>query len=65
MEAKRLYRSKTNRIWAGIFGGLGEYLNIDPTILRLAWVLITVFSGIFPGLIVYLLALLIVPEHPS
>ena len=63
METKRLYRSKTNRVWAGIIGGLGEYFNIDPTILRLAWIFITIFSGIFPGLIVYILALLIVPEN--
>ncbi|OGY28530.1 MAG: hypothetical protein A3F33_03090 [Candidatus Woykebacteria bacterium RIFCSPHIGHO2_12_FULL_43_10] len=57
-----LYRSKTNRIWAGVFGGLGEYLNVDPTILRLAWLIITVFTGFVLGLITYLLALLVIPE---
>lgn len=61
-EQKRLYRSKTNRIFAGICGGLGEYLDVDPVMLRLVWTLIVVFTGIFPGVIVYFIAIFIVPE---
>lgn len=61
-EQKRLYRSRTNRIFAGICGGLGEYLEMDPVVLRLVWVLVTVFTGIFPGLLVYFVAIFIVPE---
>ncbi len=61
---KRLYRSRENKIFAGIVGGLGEFYNIDPTVLRLFWVLIVIFSGVFPGIFAYILALFIVPEPP-
>jgi len=61
-EPKRLYRSKTNKIFAGICGGLGEYMNVDPVALRLVWVLIVVFTGIFPGVIAYLISIFIIPE---
>jgi phage shock protein PspC (stress-responsive transcriptional regulator) len=60
---KRLYRSKKNRILAGVIGGLGEYFNIDPVLLRLIWVLVVVFTGFFPGTIAYIIALVIVPER--
>lgn len=59
---KKLHTSSTNRVFAGILGGLGEYFDIDPVILRLLWVLITVFTGFFPGLIVYIIAIFIIPE---
>lgn len=61
-QEKRLYRSKTNRVFAGICGGLGEYVNVDPVMLRLIWVLIVVFTGIFPGVIAYFVAIFIIPE---
>lgn len=58
---KELFRSKTNKVFAGVFGGLGEYFNVDPTILRLAWVVITIFSGVFPGIVIYIIAAIIIP----
>lgn len=60
---KKLYKSRKNRILAGVLGGLGEYINLDPTVLRIAWVVVTVFTGFFPGFFVYFLAVLIVPEN--
>lgn len=63
-EPRRLYRSKANRVWAGICGGLGEYFNIDPVILRLFWILVVIFTGVVPGLLVYILAIFIVPARP-
>ncbi|MCC2631205.1 MAG: PspC domain protein [Candidatus Paceibacter sp.] len=60
---KKLYRSKTNRVFAGVCGGVAEYLNIDPTILRVLWVLLVVFTGIFPGVLVYIIAIFIIPEQ--
>jgi len=64
MEHKKLlYRSKKNKIFFGICGGLGEYLNIDPTILRLVWMLVVIFTGLVPGVIAYILAIFIVPEE--
>jgi len=62
---KRLYRSKKNRVLAGVIGGLGEYFNIDPVLLRLLWVLVVVFTGFFPGIIAYIIALVIVPERSA
>ena len=62
METKKLYRSHTNKVLAGICGGLGEYLDVDPVVIRLFWLLLVIFSGILPGLVVYLLAILLVPK---
>lgn len=62
---KRLYRSEKNKVWAGIIGGLGEYLDVDPSLLRLFWVILVVFTGIVPGLIAYFIALFIVPRKES
>lgn len=60
---KRLYRSEENRIFGGVIGGIGEYWNVDPTLIRVFWVAILIFSGIVPGLLVYILALCIVPRR--
>lgn len=65
MEPKRLYRSEKDKVFAGICGGLGEFFNVDATALRLVWLLVVVFTGIFPGVIVYILAVFIIPLHPS
>ena len=59
---KKLYRSRQNRMLGGICGGIGEYLNVDPTVVRLLWVLFT-FVGA-SGLLAYLICLLIIPENP-
>ncbi len=58
---KKLYRSKKNKILGGVCGGLGEYFNVDPTIVRLLWIIFTVLS-FAAGLIIYLLAWIIIPE---
>ncbi len=59
---KKLYKSNKNKIFAGVIGGIGEYFDIDPVILRLVWVLIVIFTGFVPGLIAYLISILVVPE---
>ncbi len=58
---KRLYRSSENRMIAGICGGLGEYFDIDPTIVRLIVVAAALAAG--SGLLAYLLAWIIIPER--
>ena len=63
METKKLYRSNTNKVFAGICGGLGEYANIDPVLLRLFWLLIVIFSGVAPGIVAYILAIFIIPKR--
>lgn len=64
MKGGKLYRSQNDRLIAGVLGGLGEYFQVDATILRLGWVLITVFTGFVPGIIAYLLAVIIIPSKP-
>jgi phage shock protein C len=59
---KKLYRSRTNSMIAGICGGLGEYLNVDPTILRVVTVLLAFADGI--GLLAYLIGWIIIPRRP-
>lgn len=60
---KKLYRSKTNRVFAGVFGGLGAYFTIDPVLLRVIYVICAIFSGFLPGLIAYIAAALLIPEE--
>jgi phage shock protein PspC (stress-responsive transcriptional regulator) len=61
---KKLYRSNTDKTFLGVCGGLGEYFDVDAVAIRLAWLLAVVFSGIFPGLIAYVLAALLIPKRP-
>ena len=58
---KKLYRSQSNKVLAGVCGGLGEYFDIDPVVIRLLGVVLTIFSGLLPGLIAYILAVFVVP----
>ena len=60
MEKKRLYRSVTNRKICGVCGGLGEYFDIDPTLVRLVWVIITFMGG--AGILAYIIAAIIIPD---
>lgn len=63
MAKKRLYRSKKQRMIAGVCGGIAEYLDdTDPTIIRLIWVLLTILTGFAAGIIGYLIAWLVIPE---
>jgi len=59
---KRLYRSTQNRMVAGVCGGIGEYLDVDPTLVRLAFVALTLLSS-GSGLVIYVILMLIVPEQ--
>jgi len=62
---KRLYRSRKDRKIAGVCGGIAEYLDIDPTVIRIIYVLLTVFTGFILGIIAYLLIWLIIPNEPE
>lgn len=62
---KRLYRSSTDKKIAGVCGGLGEYLAVDPTVLRLVVAIVCIATGIFPGIIGYIIAWVIIPEAPA
>jgi len=62
---KRLYRSLRDRKLAGICGGVGEYLNVDPTIVRLAFIFGALITCFVPFIIGYVVAWVLVPEAPA
>ena len=59
---KKLYRNTQNKMIAGVCSGLAEYLNIDPTIVRVIWALVGLSGA---GILAYLVCALIIPEKPS
>ena len=59
---KKLYRSRTNKMIFGVCGGIAEYFNVDPTIIRLLWVVLTVAKGL--GLLAYIVCAIVIPERP-
>jgi phage shock protein PspC (stress-responsive transcriptional regulator) len=61
MNEKRLIRSRNNRMLFGVCAGLAEYLNVDPVIIRLLAVLLTLWNGV--GLLIYLVLALIMPQE--
>ena len=60
MDGKKLCKSSINRKIAGVCGGIGEYLNVDPTLVRLVWVLFAFCGGC--GLLAYIIAAIIMPD---
>lgn len=61
MDGKRLYRSKKDRMICGVCGGIANYFNIDPTLVRLAFVLIAMGAG--SGILPYIIAAIIIPDE--
>ena len=62
---RKLMRSRSDRKIAGVCAGLAEHLDLDPTLMRLLWIFVIIMTGIFPGIVVYLLAWIVMPEEPS
>jgi phage shock protein C len=62
-DVKRVYRSKSERMLAGVCGGLGEYFNIDPTLVRILFILFGLIVG--GGILLYLILWLLIPEEPD
>ncbi len=58
---KRLYRSSSNKMLGGVCGGIAEYFNADPTLVRILWVILSLAYG--AGVLLYLILWLIVPER--
>lgn len=78
MEAKKLYRSVKNKVICGVCGGIGEYFNVDPVIIRLIWVILMLlqpwrrmfhsfmgFSLVGASILIYIVAAVIIPQAPS
>ena len=64
MKGKRLYRSSDDRMLCGVCADIAEYFEIDPTLIRLAWVFCCCF-GVFPAIIAYIIAAVVIPTAPS
>lgn len=63
---KKLYRSKSNRMLAGVCGGISETYNMDATVIRLIWVFVSLLLGFgLGGLILYIIAAIIIPLDPG
>ena len=58
---KKLHKSQTDKKICGVCGGFAEYFNIDPTLVRLLWVIITLAGG--AGLLAYIIAAIVMPEN--
>ncbi len=63
MNGKKLYRSDENKMLAGVCGGIAEYFGVDPTLIRLAWVVFSLLGG--SGVLAYILAAIIIPRDDS
>ncbi len=62
---KKLYRSQENKVIAGILGGIGEYFEIDPVVIRVLFIFVAFATGLLPFVVAYIVALFIVPKHPK
>ena len=60
---KKLTKSNTNKMLSGVLGGIGEYFGIDPTLVRVGYAALAVFSAGFPGLLLYIVLALIIPKQ--
>lgn len=61
-EGSRRLRKSTNRMIAGVCGGIAEWLGWDPTLVRVLYVLVSIFSAAFPGILVYIVLWLVMPK---
>lgn len=60
---KKLFRNKKDKIIAGVLSGLGKYYDIDPTVVRILFIIILSFSGFLPGILAYAVAAIIIPAR--
>jgi phage shock protein C len=63
MNGKKLYRNTENKMLAGVCSGIADYFDIDPTLVRLGWVLFSLLGG--SGLLAYIIAAIIIPDAPK
>ena len=62
---RRLTRSSRHKMIAGVCGGLAEYFQLDPTVVRVAYVLISIISVAFPGILAYIILMFVMPPSPE
>ena len=64
-DRKRLYKSRSDRRLFGVLGGIAEYFGLDPSLIRIAYVFISVFTLVLPGIFFYILMMIIIPRAPK
>jgi phage shock protein C len=63
MDIKKPLRRSRNKMIAGVCGGIAEWLNVDPTLVRIGYVLLSIFSAAFPGILVYIILAIVIPKE--
>ncbi len=61
---KKLYKSEENKIFFGVLGGIGEYLDIDPALIRVIFIFLSMFVFFWPSVITYIIFIFIIPKRP-
>lgn len=64
-DVRRLYLSSDDKKLSGVCGGLAEYFRVDSSIIRLAWVVVTLLTGVVPGVLGYVIAAIVIPQKPQ
>lgn len=62
---KKLYKNTENRMFSGVLAGFAEFLNIEITLVRIFYVLFVLVTGFFPGVLLYIVAIFVMPEKPK
>ena len=64
MEMKKIYRCRTHHVLSGVCAGIGESFGVDPVLIRLGYLFLTLITGIGPGILVYIVAAIVIPVKP-
>jgi phage shock protein C len=64
-EPDKLYRSRSEKMIAGVLGGMSEHWNVDPSVIRIVYVVMTLFTGVIPGMFLYAVMTVIIPAEPK
>ena len=62
-KIKKLYLSSSDRKISGLCGGIASYFEIDSSLIRLAWIILTIITGIVPGILAYIIAVIVIPRE--
>ncbi len=64
-QPKRMHRSRSDKRLLGVLGGVADYTGLDPSLIRIVYVIVTILTGFFPGILLYLVMALVVPREPK
>jgi phage shock protein C len=64
-QIKKLYLSRADKKLSGVCGGIAEYFQVDSSLVRLSWIIITILTGVVPGIVAYIVAAIVIPPEPQ